>query len=896
MYKSSFDKILNNFYRNNIFNESEDQMDIGHSTELILIYNMFFGVIDVDKFKNEEFKKHLEKFLLTYNTTVASLDEVYVNLYCLAGFENDSKPFKDKSKIKTTSFGDNIYDSNNKYHAYWLNDFKNIQEPDLALQALYRIKPSQLSIAEVAIVKLFIRRIISFNNKLKIQERYLKGYTKEAIDRVLNDVGYDTEGYIKDVVNNGEKSYTNEIMRDAFLTFVDDIYRSANEAIKQLLASNRTSQNAPTIPGAPKFSAKENALKKYLKPGHTIVDSQYSTMATCKGGKLYIGPDFYFKEFKNNTNGLEYFKTIVAHEAMHQILMAFDDTDIKRLISPKYKNYITEYSKTYMMVQNIVKDMFLNSALEQWHFKIKDEWYTQFYFPKNGIKVLNFKVLADKKQELLKNKELSKFASASDAQGNLKIGIVAQVGKTIADYKFGKDVISYSDESECIAELFPLYVEDIKNNKENKENKEEKKDSDTMQEQDDSNGDGDGDGDGGGDGGGGDGGGDGDGDGDGGGGGDGGGDGDGDGGGDGDGDGDGDKKGKKNKKGGKKGKKSNSDEGDYWDKKKKEVDTLDEHDEEFEEDSEDDLQKPPDDDKSEDAGERGGGGASGGNGQHNKTKLDWGRFIPKQYSTELYTKLLDSFVKQAYTVKPKVQPSYINRVKSSEAGVRKNYTNIRQVRSNPDINAILVAVDTSASISKKMLLQFFTHIHNIIKLQDIKSGLITADGRLLGNAKEEDLFSIIPILWHDRAYYPNANDNIQSIKLNSLNFSRPDGIHKLLNNVHDGGTKMSPVAKLIQNIFNNNKNLKVGGLIYFTDMALYDENGIVVMPPNIPIKILSVLEPRTTYNFTGYSPGLFNPDGMSDIIWDNQTKWNDESDMNLKENFLKINGILYKDL
>jgi hypothetical protein len=895
MYVSSFDKILNNFYKNNIFNESDGQMNSGDSSELSNIYNMFFGVVDVNQFKNEEFKRHLEKFLVTYNTTIVSLDEVYINLYCLAGFENDSKPFKDKSQIKTTSFGDNIHDSNNKYHAYWLDKYRQINNSDLILSQLYKIKPSQLSIAEVAIVKLFIRRIISFNNKLQIQERYLKGYSKEAIDRVLNDVGYNTGEYIKDAIKNPEKSYSNEIMKDAFETFIDDIYRAANEAIKQLLASNRTSQNAPTIPGALKFSVKENALKKYLKPGHTIIDPKYSTMATCKGGKLYIGPDFYFKEFKNNTNGLEYFKTIVAHEAMHQILMAFDDTDIKRLIASKYKKYITEYSKTYMMVQNIVKDMFLNSALEQWHFKIKDEWYTQFYFPKNGIKVLNFKVLADKKEELLKNKELSKFASASDSQGNLKIGIVAQVGKKIEDYKFGKDVISYSDESECIAELFPLYVEDIKNNKENKENKEEEKDSDTMEENEQdsggSGGDGENDsdnqnggeegekGDGAGK------------------------DSDNEDGGDDeqDGDGDGGTKGgenKKGKKGGKKGEKSDSDEGDYWDKKKKEVDTLDEHDEEFEENSEDDLQNPPDDSNESKDGEDGadrGGTKSSEKSSHDKTKLDWSKFIPKQYSTELYTKLLDSFIKKAYTVKPKVQPSYINRVKSSEAGVRKSYTNVRQVRSNPDINAILVAVDTSASISKNMLLQFFTHIHNIIKLQDIKSGLISADGRLLGSAKEEDLFSIIPILWHNVAYYPKANDNIQSIKLNSLNFSRPDGIHKLLNNVYGGGTVMSSVAKLIQNIFNNNKNLKVGGLIYFTDMELFDGDN-VVLPPNIPIKILSTQEPRRTYNFTGYSPGLFNPDGMSDIIWDNQTKWGQDSDMNLKENFLKINGILYKDL
>jgi hypothetical protein len=888
MYVSTFDKILNEFYKTSILTENEDEysqifLNVEH------LYDMHLKKIDLSKFKTEEFNRHLQKFLLTYNTIPSNLNETYINLYCLAGFENDAKPFKSVKNITATSFGDNIHDSNNKYHSYWLDEFRKIPSQKGVLELFLKLKPSKLSIAEVAIIKLFIRRFSTYINKLHIEERYLKNYSQEAINKVLTDVGYKTEEYLTQVTKD-PKSYSDEIMKDAYESFIDDIYRASNEAIKQLLVSNRTSPTAPTIPGALKFSAKEAALKKYLKPGHTLIDPKYSTMATCKNGKLYIGPDFYFKEFKNTENGLEYFKTIVAHEAMHQILRAFDDTDILRLLSPEYKKYVKKYSNTYHQVGNIVKDMFLNSALEQWHFKIKDEWYNQFYFPRNGVKVLTFKVLADKKQELLKNKILAKFAAVADSQGNLKIGIVAKVGKKIEDYKFPQGVISYSDESECIAELFPLYVEDILNQSEKKNEDSQEDDNDNMKDPEDSQQQGGGGGGQGGDG-----------------------QEDGDeqedgedgGGGDGDkvkgkgkgkskGKGDdvegGDEEGESENENKGKGKKK-SEESDYWDEKRKEVDTLDEHEEEIEDEkTKGDLEEP---EEESDINTRGGSGAGKGSGSGSKTKLDWESFVPKQYSTELYENLLDSFIKSIYTVKPKVQPSYMNKTKSAEAGVRKNYTNVRQVRSNPDINSILVAVDTSASISKSMILKFFNHIQNIIKMQDIKSGLITSGGKLLGTTKEEDLFSIIPVLWHDYVYYPKTTDRVDVIKLNSLNYNGPNGIQRVLDFVKNSGTNLSSVAKFLPAFLNTNKNLKVGGLLYFTDMELYEDP--VVLPPNIPIKILSTQEPRKVYNFSGYTQGKFDPEGQNDIIWDNQTKWNDER-FNLKENLFKINGILYKDL
>ena len=873
MYVSTFDKILNEFYKTNILNENEE---LGY-VSIENIYDVLFKFIDVSKFKTEEFKRHLEKFLLNYNTIPSSLNDVYINLYCLAGFENDAKPIKSVKSITAMSFGDNVHDSNNKYHSYWLDDFRKIRDTEAIIEKMLSLSSSNLSMAQVAIIKLFIRRFKTYMNKLHIEERYLKDYTKEAINKVLNDVGYNAEAYINDVTKNAN-SYSDEIMKGAYESFVDDIYRASNEAIKQLLVSNRTDPSTPTIPGALKFSAKEAALKKYLKPGHTLISPEYSTMATCKAGKLYIGSDFYFKEFKNTEKGLEYFKTIVAHEAMHQILKAFDDRDIVRLLNPEYKKYVKKYSTTYHQVGNIVQDMFLNSALEQWHFKIKDEWYNKFYFPKNGIITLKFKVLVDKKQELLNNKIFAKFAKAANSVGELKIGIIAKAGKRIEDYKFGQNVVAYSDESECIAELFPLYVEDILNNIENKKNEPQQEEQQDMRdpEQNQSNNGGQGDsseseGDE---------------------------EGDEEGESEGDGEGDGDKEGgkkSKNKKGKGKGKKEKSDESDYWDEKRKEVDTLDEHEDELkDEDTEGDLEDPKDDGGDEDgeSDSRGGKGADKGDSE-SKSKIDWESFIPKQYSTELYDKLLDSFIKSIYTVKPKVQPSYMNKSKSFEAGVRKNYTNVRQVRSNPDINSVLVAVDTSASITKEMLLKFFNHIHNIIKNQDIKSGLITSGGKLLGTTKEEDLFSIIPILWHDNVYYPKSTDRVDLIKLNSLNYSTPNGIQRVLSNVVGSGTNLSSVSRFLPSFLNTNKNLKVGGLLYFTDMELYEDP--VLLPPNVPIKILTTEQPRKVYNFKGYTQGKFDPEGQNDIIWDNQTNWN-SNQLRLKENFLKINGILYKDL
>ena len=107
------------------------------------------------------------------------------------------------------------------------------------------------------------------------------------------------------------------------------------------------------------------------------------------------------------------------------------------------------------------------------------------------------------------------------------------------------------------------------------------------------------------------------------------------------------------------------------------------------------------------------------------------------------------------------------------------------------------------------------------------------------------------------------------------------------------GTNLSSVSRFLPSFLNTNKNLKVGGLLYFTDMELYEDP--VLLPPNVPIKILTTEQPRKVYNFKGYTQGKFDPEGQNDIIWDNQTNWKSDQ-LRLKENFLKINGILYKDL
>jgi hypothetical protein len=1028
MYRSTFDKILNDFYKTNILNEagrstSNQNPESNNSSELIDLdiedvlkrfgIDKIFDEVKDSGFLSERFDKHLNKFLQSYGAGSEVVPAVYKIIYFLSGFEEDTnKVYKTYQGLSSSSFGDPIDDGNNSYFCYWfakfLNKIEEIQHKTRAkdpindiVSELEKLNPKKLKLYQVIIFRLFLRRLKTFVSKKYVKKRFLdlKKYPKDELyEKILHDVGlslfeyldmskkfYDKGAY--DVGANKEqklKAMSLNAMGEeysAFLSLIDD---KAREAIAQMLANNETNEANPTIPGNMHDRAAVDVLEKFRSDENIDIKHSYSTMATTPDGKLLIGSLFFDEEFNGgklepSAQEFEYFKTIVAHEALHQIFFAFDDNEIISFLSEKYaaiaKN--SAYRGLFHTAANIIQDCFLNGMLEDWHFKIKPEWYEKFYFPKQGLRTFKYKILSEGLDILRNDPDLEIYAKY-ERNGEITIGMAS----TMTTREFPRHVISFENESECVAFLFVLMYEDMMFNSKNpsKPPEPDLKDSpppqgppsppqgpppdSPPQPQEDSVSVGE----------------------------------------------------ICRLPDGTYGKVSNVDsdgtfdvtpisknevdqylgesrirrsdivllEGKYkiddvtfitknppegqeppppsdqqqgkkkTEPKDKPKDKPQDKSEGKSEDSRpDDMSKPPssgsgekpddadaerqrvqdylnqmekDNGKimdseshpteplSEDEGEEGkdpseeGGQSDGGKKRSETSEERKGKkfkFTPYHIKNNTYKNVLKDFLAKSFKYKKTYEDTDIDRVASYNAGgaAIKDEKMVPE-KADPTIDSIVIAIDTSGSISADMCRSFLNQAYTILRNQAKEMKLITPSGALAPGVKEKDLFSCIPIFWNDKAYFPQlSRDKIEDIKLNCVNFNTKIG--NIMQYFDTGGTTFSSVVPKYNEIQKALGTKKIAGVIYFTDMELYESP--VKLPATPAVKIISIVDPRSqTYIYNRLKFEIppktkFNPYG-GDIIYDPElkpasAKKNFQESVNKSfENNFKINGRLYKDL
>ena len=940
-------------------------------------------------------------------------------MYFLSGFEEDlSKSVESQFNLNVDQFGDSVTDSNNSYFLYWFSDavekFEILshtkRKENLITQLITyfdKLNPSKLKLHEVIICLLFSRRLKTFVNKQYVKSRFLdlKKYPKDDVyNQIINDIGLSVFKYLNTAIkyvdiDPNDKQYANKKLKmealatigyeyQAYLSMVEN---KAVEAIDQMINNYETSPANPTIPGHPVYRSSLAALEKF-KSNNIVIKDDVSTMATCAKGKLYIGPEFFDVQFSKNKiepNAIdfEYFKTIVAHEAMHQIFFAFDKAEIYGLLPDKYaKLGQGPYQQLLHTAANIIQDCFLNCMLEDWHFKIKPEWYNDFYFPKDGVKTFKFDVLKDDGIEYLRNNaENADEYIEYIRNGEIKIGISA----TITQRNFPQDVIAFENEGLCVGYLFMLMYHDsmyqstkpkqeqeqqlnnpkkdspsqpskqepskdkpkksdgdpsdgksgdsvsegeicelpdgtfgrvtkvdvdgsfdiepiskdevdrilnnesvqwktnelifegtytindvtfitgpnknkskpsdsqpqepskkkTKSNKPEDENKDDNKSDDTS---------------------------------------------------------DSSSKGEMSKSESDKAKK---DVQDYLDK------IFGDNGRIMDEESHDDKNSLDDEsDKETDKGtsEKDSEGEQSSNkGESKKSETSKERkskmfqFTPFRIKNDSYKNILERFFTDKFKYIEQWQRVGVSRPRSYVSGGRLHKEQKIQIKQNSDIDSIVVAIDTSGSISTEMVRSFLNIVYTILLNQAINSKLVDSTGtKLAAGVKEEDLFNCIPIFWHNTAYFPNlSNGKLEDFKLNCLNFKTK--ISSIMSHFTQGSTELSSVVKKyneIQKILGPSK--KIAGIIYFSDMELYESP--IYIAPAPAVKMIAIKDPRDlTYFYKNFkfkipSGTIFNP--SNDIVYDptldpkNRSKGVNESKTIIVENMFKIFGKLYKDL
>jgi len=1033
MYKSEFNKILNDFYKINILNESSYGLDNEAAQEMIgdfqkeeisdiLKQNGFLEIFELVKdsgYIGDKFNNSLNKFLKNYNVASDVIPETFKMLYFLSGFEGDSdKVYKSYKGLKTTLFGNSIDDDRNHYFSYWFSKFLDSAEiiqhknkiKDIltdTIAAFGKLNPKGLELYQVIICKLFQRRLKTFVSKRYVKKRFLdlKKYPKDQLyDKILHGVGlslfeyldmakkyYDIGAYdAKASPEQKLKAQALNAMGEEYSSFISVIDDKAREAIAQMLANHETNEANPTIPGNMQDRAAVDVLEKFRSDENIDIKHSYKTMATTPDGKLLIGSLFFDEEFNNgklepNALEFEYFKTIVAHEALHQIFFAFDNDEIISFLSDKYAQIAKQgaYRTLFNTAANIIQDCFLNGMLEDWHFKIKPEWYEKFYFPKDGIRTFKYKILNEGIDSLKKDPELLEYVKFA-RNGSITLGMAS----TNTQREFPAYVKAFENESECVAFLFVLMYEDMMYNAQNPSDppepnledpeegpppppgppqppdpnqppddsvkvgevcrlpdgtygqvtkvdpdgtfdiepitreevdqilgenkltrhdflvlegtykvedvtfitknpppgpppppgpkppkgkkKTEPKDPQKNQPENPDSDDGEKD----------------------------------------------DSKPDKNKPDSRSGdlsKPSSGDDGTKSDKgesdaeRQKVQDYLNQMAKDngkiMDSESHEPESSSEGDEPSEESSE-GDGGKKPKTETSEERKSKKFKFSSYHIKNNTYKNILKDFLAKSFKYKKTYEDTDIERVASYNAGgaMIKDEKMVPQ-KADPTIDSIVIAIDTSGSISAEMCRSFLNQAYTILRNQAREMKIITPSGALAPGVKEKDLFSCIPIFWHDSAYFPVlSRDKLEDIKLNCVNFNAKIG--QIMQYFDSGMTVMSSVVPKYNEIQKALGTKKIAGVIYFTDMYIESNPKIPATPA---VKIITILDPRTqgrlysSLKFEIPPKTRFNPYN-GDIIYDPELdpekrnkKFQESVKLSFKNNF-KINGRLYKDL
>ena len=302
-------------------------------------------------------------------------------------------------------------------------------------------------------------------------------------------------------------------------------------------------------------------------------------------------------------------------------------------------------------------------------------------------------------------------------------------------------------------------------------------------------------------------------------------------------------------------------------------------------------------------------GQEGGNGKKRsetseERKGKRFKFTSYHIKNNTYKNILKDFLAKSFKYKKTYEDTDIERVASYNAGgaVIKDEKMVPQ-KADPTIDSIVIAIDTSGSISSEMCRSFLNQAYTILRNQAKEMKLITPSGALAPGVKEKDLFSCIPIFWHDVAYYPVlSRDKIEDIKLNCVNFNSK--IAQVMQYFSSGGTTFSSVVPKYNEIQKALGSKKIAGVIYFTDMYI---ESTPKLPATPAVKIVSIVDPRKQGGLYSYLKFQIPPKTKfdpynGDIIYDPEL---DPSKLNKNfqesvnpsfENSFKINGRLYKDL
>jgi hypothetical protein len=210
---------------------------------------------------------------------------------------------------------------------------------------------------------------------------------------------------------------------------------------------------------------------------------------------------------------------------------------------------------------------------------------------------------------------------------------------------------------------------------------------------------------------------------------------------------------------------------------------------------------------------------------------------------------LKDFLAKSFKYKKTYEDTDIERVASYNAGgaMIKDEKMVPQ-KADPTVDSIIIAIDTSGSISADMCRAFLNQAYTILRNQAREMKLITANGTLVAGVKEKDLFSCIPIFWHDAAYFPVlTRDKIDDIKLNCINFNTK--ISQIMQYFNSGGTNFSSVVPKYNEIQKALGTKKIAGIIYFTDMELFEDP--VKVPATPAVKVITIINPTKQGNIYG---------------------------------------------